>query len=134
EGRVLFSLPFSGERMADGNTEHSHFSFAIPIRIAQPDRLARVVVSGEGLRAERSALEPGVRPRPARAGMRRAGRDVRLEWNDPALPMALVRDPRTSEVLGFVRGGSATFRSDARELDVTFSNGVRSVRQRVSAP
>ncbi|HYW06952.1 MAG TPA: hypothetical protein VE913_08350, partial [Longimicrobium sp.] len=46
EGRVLFSLPFSGERMADGNTEHSHFSFAIPIRIAQPDRLARVVVSG----------------------------------------------------------------------------------------
>jgi hypothetical protein len=134
EGRVLFSLPFTGRRTADGNTERSHFSFAIPTRIAQPDRLARVEVSGEGLRAERSAREPGVRPRPARAAVRRAGRDVRLEWSDPSLPMALVRDPRTSEVLGFVRGGSATFRSDARELDVTFSDGVRSVRQRVSTP
>jgi len=45
--------------------------------------------------------------------------------------MALVRDPATGQILSFARGGKLDITFQGRELDVTFSDGVSSVRQRI---
>jgi hypothetical protein len=38
----------------------------------------------------------------------------------------MVRDPRTGEVLAFLRGGAGSVQSDAPKLEVVLSDGVRS--------
>ena len=134
-GAVLFSLPFAGEEVADSDTGARHFAFALPARMAQTERLAALRVTGPGVAVERlranRAARPGVRPLAPRATGRRVGREVRLEWSRAELPMALVRDARTGQVLSFARGGAARMETGARDLDVTFSDGVRSVRATV---
>jgi hypothetical protein len=40
--------------------------------------------------------------------------------------MAMVRDATTGEILAFARGGTVVLGTSANELDVTFSDGVRS--------
>ncbi|HEV2147570.1 MAG TPA: hypothetical protein VGR37_09235, partial [Longimicrobiaceae bacterium] len=59
---------------------------------------------------------------------RRSGGEVRLEWRDGDRRMALVRDPRTGEVLSFARDGGAALRTRSPELEVLFSDGVRTTR------
>jgi hypothetical protein len=61
-----------------------------------------------------------------------ASGSVRLTWNAGAYPMALVRDAATGDILSFARNGDATIGVAGRELDVTFSDGVRSRRERVT--
>lgn len=131
-GAVLFSLPFDGEALAEHDTRERQFAFAIPARMAHPERLARLRVTGPGVAAERGRADgsarPGLRPAAPRMLGRRVGGEVRLEWPQAGLPMALVRDARTGEVLSFARGGAARLQTGARELDVVFSDGIRSVR------
>ncbi|HEX8243416.1 MAG TPA: hypothetical protein VF541_07975 [Longimicrobium sp.] len=43
----------------------------------------------------------------------------------------MVRDPRTGQVLSFARGGAAQVRTDAPELELLFSDGVRTTPRRV---
>ena len=131
-GAVLFSLPFSGEQLAELDTREHHFAFALPARLAQTERLARLRVTGPGVAVERRrGARAGTRPLAPRAIGRRVGREVRLEWPRAELPMALVRDARTGQVLSFARGGAARVETGARNLDVTFSDGLRSVRTTV---
>ncbi|CAA9343055.1 MAG: hypothetical protein AVDCRST_MAG68-3140, partial [uncultured Gemmatimonadetes bacterium] len=52
-GAVLFSLPFDGEALAEHDTRERQFAFAIPARMAHPERLARLRVTGPGVAAER---------------------------------------------------------------------------------
>jgi len=59
---------------------------------------------------------------------------VRLRWNPAVYPMALVRDAATGEILSFARNGDATVGVSGRDLDVTFSDGVRSRQERVTPP
>jgi len=129
QGGVLFSLPFAGEELAEEDTRKRHFAFALPASLAKLDRLATLRVTGPGVSVQRSrAARPGTRPLAPRALGRRSGREVRLEWSRADLLMAMVRDARTGQVLSFARGGAARVETGARELDVTFSDGVRSVR------
>jgi hypothetical protein len=134
-GAVLFSLPFDGDALAEHDTNERQFAFAIPARMAHPERLARLRVTGPGVAAERGRADgsgrPGMRPAAPRMLGRRVGGEVRLEWPQGDLPMALVRDARTGEVLSFARGGGARLQTGARELDVVFSDGIRSVRNSV---
>jgi hypothetical protein len=51
---------------------------------------------------------------------------VRVLWGAGAARMALIRDRRTGEILSFARGGAATIRSQAADLDVILSDGVHS--------
>ncbi len=46
--------------------------------------------------------------------------------------MALVRDPTTGVVLAFARGGTAIVDGVGAAVDVTFSDGVRSLRRSIS--
>lgn len=132
QGGVLFSLPFAGEELAEQDTRQRHFAFALPAGLAKLDRLAALRVTGPGVAVQRvranRASRPGTRPLAPRALGRRSGGEVRLEWSRTDLPMAMVRDARTGQVLSFARGGAARVETGARDLDVTFSDGVRSVR------
>jgi hypothetical protein len=56
-----------------------------------------------------------------------------LSWDHAVHPKVMVRDPRTGEVIAFLEGGSAMVETDARELEFTFSDGVRSERRVIRA-
>ncbi|MBI4544536.1 MAG: Ig-like domain-containing protein [Gemmatimonadetes bacterium] len=132
-GRRLFSLSFRGTRVADLPGSARRFVFAVPAGMARPDQLAALRLSGEGMQvlaesATAAPAAPGVpagvppglslaRPRP---GL------VEVRWNEQAYPMVMVRDAGTSEILSFARGGAVQVRSDAPELELVFSDGVRS--------
>jgi hypothetical protein len=45
--------------------------------------------------------------------------------------MAMIRDAQTGEILSFARGGSATLRASSAEVEVHFSDRVRSVSRRL---
>jgi hypothetical protein len=42
--------------------------------------------------------------------------------------MALVRDPATGEIVSFARDGGAALRTRSPQLEVLFSDGVRTTR------
>ena len=122
--------------MADSPDGEGHFAFTLPVgRLG--DRTASLRVTGPGGQAfatTRTGLPgaPGLRQGPA-ASVRSAGADrVELRWDRNRFPMVLVRDPNTRQILSFARGGAATIRTFARELDLVYSDGVRSTRARVS--
>lgn len=128
-GAVLFSVSFRGHALAEVNTEQRQFAFAVPSRLARTDRLARLRLVGPGVAAERRSGEPAAGRRAPAAALRRSGGSgVRLEWDAAARPMALVRDPATGEVISFARDGGAALRTRSPQLEVLFSDGVRTTR------
>ncbi|HEX2092468.1 MAG TPA: hypothetical protein VHG28_08700, partial [Longimicrobiaceae bacterium] len=129
-GALLFSLPFGGAPLAEVNPDERQFAFAIPERLAQTDRLARLRLVGPGVRVERRPEDPSADPVAPAATLRRPARgEVRLEWEDGRQPMALVRDAQTGEILSFARDGGAALRTPASRLEVLFSDGVRTTRR-----
>ena len=106
------------------------FSFAVPTSVAQPQRLARLRLSGPSVFVER-VREPAIAAAPAPA-LEPAGRgQIRLQWDAASAPLIVVRDPTTGQILSFARGGAATIRSDAVEVELIVSDGVsnRSLRR-----
>ena len=144
-GAILFSYAFEGEVVADQDGDQRQFAYVIPLSVLTGDRLARLRVHGGSNTAERAsaAMRAGgggrgamLQQQPAADGAASmvAPGSVRLTWNAAAYPMALVRDAVTGDILSFARTGDATIGVAGRELDVTFSDGVRSHRQRMTAP
>ena len=132
-GAVLFELSFEGEALGHGPPDARHFAFALPASLAQPQRLARLRLTGPGAPAVERVRTPAMaRVSPALAAEAVAARDVRVRWNAAAYPMAVVRDPATGAILSFARGGAALVQSGAAELDLVLSDGVGSTRQRVA--
>lgn len=141
---ILFSYPFEGELVADQAGEQRQFAYVIPLNAARTDRLARLRVRGGNRTAERaSAAAMLVRGKgvaairqqqalPDRQARHTGAAGVQLRWNASAYPMALVRDAATGEILTFARNGDATFAVSGRDLDITFSDGVRSRQERVT--
>ena len=58
--------------------------------------------------------------------MRRAANGTSITWNAQRYPLAVVRDPKTGEILSLARGGAATIETSASDLELTLSDGVRS--------
>ena len=143
-GTILFSYPFEGELVADQDVEQRQFAFVIPLAASSADRLARLRVRGGSRSAERASAAAmavqgrGVaalrqqQPLPDRQARTVGGGMVQLQWNSAAYPMALVRDAATGDILSFARNGDATIGVGGRELDITFSDGVRSLQERVT--
>ena len=128
-GATLFSIPFRGAPLAEVNEEMRQFAFAIPARLAHTDRLDRIRLVGPGVRAERRASPAATgRIAPPAALRRGSGGEVRLEWDASRRPMALVRDPATGEIVSFARDGGAALRTRSPQLEVLFSDGVRTTR------
>lgn len=128
-GATLFSLPFRGVPLAEVNEDMRQFAFTIPARLAHTDRLDRIRLVGPGVRAERRASPAATgRLAPPAALRRGSGGQVRLEWDAARRPMALVRDPATGEIVSFARDGGAALRTRSPQLEVLFSDGVRTTR------
>jgi hypothetical protein len=136
DGTRLFSLSFDGVPVADvpgtraGNGPR-HFAFAVPLTSTDLERLSVLRAGGPGGEATmrstvaqrplRGELEPGEE-------VRTAGPDrLEIRWNAATFPMAMVRDARTGQILSFARGGAATLRTSGAEVEVQFSDRVRSV-------
>jgi hypothetical protein len=143
-GRILFSYQFEGEAVADQAVERRQFAFVIPLDGANRDRLARLRVRGGGRVAERASaaavaaqgrgavMLQQLQSAPDQEARVMAG-GVRLRWNSAAYPMAMVRDAATGDILAFARRGEASIGGiGGRQLDITYSDGVRSRRERVA--
>jgi len=133
-GDVVFEISFAGEVLADGPANERHFAFAIPASMARPDRLERLRLIGPGAPvAERARLPVAARAQGQAEPMlaARGANMVELRWDAAVNPLIVARDPRTGNILGFARGGLMELPTDAAELDLIVSDGVRSTRQRV---
>jgi hypothetical protein len=136
DGSRLFRYAFEPEAVADSPDGEGHFAFTLPVGMLG-DRTASLRVTGPGGQAfaTMKAGQPGaqgLRQGPAASVRSLAADRVELRWDRNQFPMVLVRDPATRQILSFARGGAATIRTFARELDLVYSDGVRSTRARVS--
>jgi hypothetical protein len=134
-GRQLFSLSFDGYEVDHAAGERA-FAFAVPlatfagapaalrlssgsrelaIRRATPASRSRATVNAAPIESQLAAM---------------SGSRARLTWDAATYPGAMVRDPATGQVLAFLRGGSGEISAN-RDVDVLFSNGVTSVKERV---
>jgi hypothetical protein len=52
-----------------------------------------------------------------------ANRAIQLSWDATKYPVLMIRDTRTGEVRGFVRGGTATLTEAPDEIEVHYSTG-----------
>lgn len=135
-GNTIFSVSFDPDVVASESKvrDDEHFAFMIPVNDAAEARLNRVRVRGKGRSAERSARESQASVNAAAASAsvsaNGAGR-ARLQWNAAAHPMVVVRDALSGEVLSFARGGSADVAADGAEVEVVFTDGVRSAARKV---
>jgi hypothetical protein len=132
-GRIA-TRRFSTALVADLPGEPRTFAFVLPLDRAGRGRAAALRVAGPGGAAERRAspLPPGARAVAPTPAVERAGDRTRLRWDPSRFGAAMVRDAATGDVLTIVRGGGAAEVTGARgDLDVTFSDGVRSARARV---
>jgi hypothetical protein len=132
DGRALFALSFAGAPV-DHMPDVRHFAFALPLEQARASQLDRIRLVAPG-----TALAPAEvwrRDLPTalaevRATAEGPGR-VRLEWDDDALSLVVVRNARSGEILSFARGRSAMLQTEADELDLVLATGVGGVERRV---
>ena len=104
DGGELFALEFDMRTVTHGDGRSS-FAFALPVRSGWDDVLASLTITGPGGSATLSA--------------------------ETDIPMALLRDPRTGRMRGFVRGQAASdlatgrvTRWSNRGLEAVFSRGI----------
>jgi len=134
KGGLLRRIAFEPALVADlpEGQELRHFAFAVALDPAAQANLHRLSVRQNSMvLAEReTTLAPGadraVRE-PVAVSMRPAV--THLSWDREVHRKVMVRDPRTGEVIAFLEGGSGLIESDAKELEFTFSDGVRSERR-----
>jgi hypothetical protein len=65
-----------------------------------------------------------------RPQLRAVGSRTKVEWDDRAYPLALVRDSRSGTILGFLRRSGEVVETNNREIDIDLSNGVGTVRMK----
>lgn len=136
-GRTLFSLAFGGLQVADGADGERHFAFVVP-RGAALAGLAEIQLSAGGRSARRlSAAVPGriapEAPRFTVAAAAAGGAPV-VSWAADRHPVVMVRDARTGQVLSFARGGRVEVPAGTGEVDLLFSDGVRTTARRATLP
>ncbi len=116
----------------EGEVEERHFALALPLAAGWAEGVRGLAIRERGAVIHRRAVaDPPAAGGPAPTLGRAASRGhAYLSWDARAHPGAMVRDPRTGEVLAFLRGGAGVVRTDAPELEVVLSDGV-SARHRV---
>jgi IPT/TIG domain/Peptidase M66 len=130
QGRVLARVPFEMYEVADiPNDEPKHFAFVVPMHAAVMDALDTVrVVKGESELASQKAK--GVPQTRAAMSIFRlsdlAGRRAEIHWDAILHPVVMLRDTKTGEVRGFLRGGDATIEEAPDAMEIQLSDGVKS--------
>lgn len=128
-GRVLARVPFQTYEVADmPNDEPQHFAFVVPLDTVQMDALDTVhVVKGESELAVQRA-KAATQTQAAMSIFRVADlptRGAEIHWDAIAHPMVMLRDAKTGEVRGFLRGGDATVEDAPDNLEIQLSDGVK---------
>jgi hypothetical protein len=139
-GQVVRRVPFQVYEVADmQNDEPKHFAFVVPMDAVAMGALDTVrVVKGESELASQKA-KSAVQTRQAMNIFRVSdlgGRRAEVHWDATAHPVLMLRDAKTGEVRGFLRGGDATIEDVPDNLEIQLSDGVRSsvvMRSRPSA-
>jgi hypothetical protein len=128
DGSALFSYSFAPHEVADAQQTQQNFAFAIPLPATQAAQLSTLRLTGGGRPAVTQA-EAVVQPDSVQ--LRQVGGRLALRWNARAKPMVMVRDRQTGEVLSLARGGSVELPDSKRQVDLLFSNGVKSQLKRI---
>lgn len=133
DGRELFSVSFSGDRIADLPGEQEIFSFTIPKSMLRGRDLASLRLTARSGRSATNVQSVDVAS-DAGLTMTRVNRGaMRLRWNAQRFPVVMVRDPDNGQILSFARSGDATIATTRNELEINYSNRVRSIRELRSA-
>jgi hypothetical protein len=133
-GRSLFSISFAGAETDHAPGERT-FAFTIPMPASGARPAVLRVVRGASELARLSGSLAGATRSvvPATLTLTRVGGgQARLEWDAASYRGAMVRDAVTGQVLAFLRGGSGVVSVGSGDVDVVLSDGVSSVRRRVS--
>jgi hypothetical protein len=125
DGAVLRSVGFDAALVADlPGAPERHFAFVVPLDTGLDQRLAALAVhAGTGSVARFASPVPG---EPETVLARLDSGQAELRWNSIRYPMVLVRDAATGQILSFARGGRLRFLTRATQLELLFSDGVRS--------
>lgn len=130
-GNEIFALSFATQRIAHSTSEG--FAFAIPLTLLNGRTLASLRLSANG-RSATNATSARVDGDPELAISAAGPGRVRIRWDAARFPALLVRDRQTGDILSFARGGDVTIAAPRDELDVAWSNRVRSAKRGVRVP
>lgn len=128
-GARLASFPFAPTSTSDereGQAEEAHFALAIPVSAATSEAIHGIAIRRRGVEMARRAGGGAPPGREVEVGAT-PGRAL-VRWDHARHPEVMIRDPRTGEILAFARGGTALVHTDAPELELVMSDGVRSDR------
>lgn len=124
-GSVIFSLSLEPEALDHAGT--AQFLVALPVGMAEPDRLERLRLSGPEGVVERARSSRMFQHLPE---VRLDGRVAR--WNSSAFPLAVVRDPGTGLIRAMSRTGEVALpESTAADFEVLLSDGLATRPARV---
>ena len=132
-GEPMFAISFDGDTVANAPGAGRSFAYAVPLsRATRP--IASLVLAGPRGSVRRNATsltssavagaQPLANPQPAIT--RRLGNGASITWNAQRYPLAVVRDPKTGQILSLARGGAANIETSASDLELTLSDGVQS--------
>lgn len=131
-GSRLFAVSFEPTIVADATPDAKQFAFAVPLDARGASQLATIRVTGDGKTAQRVAVrDESITTESSLISISMvspAKQTLAVSWARDLYPMAVVRDADTGEILAFARNGQATIASRTSRIDVTLTDGVRSVR------
>ncbi len=137
DGSEAFNISFAGNDIADLPGDNESFAFTVPVSALGGQQVESLLLTARG-RTVRNRISVEIAAGPTsdpQLRMDRVGaREARLRWNAARYPVVMVRDPASGQVLSFARGGDATLVIDSNELELHYSNRVRSVRVRQAIP
>jgi hypothetical protein len=127
-GGEILSIAFASDKIADLPGDDETFAFTVPISALRGRDLATLSLTARG-KTVRSAAATDVAADPGVTMTRAGAGKLRVRWDAARFPVVMVRDPVRGQVLSFARGGDATIATNRSELDLNFSNRVRSSRR-----
>jgi hypothetical protein len=131
-GRVLASVSFSANEVADlpDNKSVQLFSFVVPL---QADVLAAMqsihIQLGNVEVAQKTQTAPVLSETDLQNGVRvedLPDHTARVIWDADRYPVVMLRDAKTAEVRGFLRGGNAEIVDAPDQVEVHVSGGIQS--------
>jgi hypothetical protein len=130
KGQVLSRMPFQMYEVADvPNDEQQHFAFVVPLDSTVMDAL-------DSMHVTKGATELAMQKSKATAQIQSAvqafrivnlpNRQAQIHWDALTHPVAMLRDAKTDEVRGFLRGGDADIEDLPDNAELQLSDGVKS--------
>ena len=141
DGAALAALPLEASLVdhAPAGHEERQFAVVLPWSATLEQQLAQIRVRDVRVPTRLAVQQSERRTSPERrespepspdAMLDRSARAVRVRWQNARYRMAMVRDANTGALMGFVRRSGATVATGGRNVEVVFSDGVRSAVQR----